>query len=191
MPNPQSIVGSSEGRSSKDFYPTPIIATKALLEREEFDGLIWEPACGDGAISEVLKQFGHEVVSSDLFDYGYSPSQQPVDFNLATPFSVHGIETFPNIITNPPYGMAQPFIERALSFSTGKVAMLLKTVFLEGQRRKPLFDRKQLKTVYVFRYRLQFGRNGESYANGGMISFSWFVWDKSYSGDPSIKWIEK
>jgi hypothetical protein len=29
-----------------NFYPTPPEATRALLSVETFDGLIWEPACG-------------------------------------------------------------------------------------------------------------------------------------------------
>lgn len=42
-------------RAAYEFYPTPPEATRALLSVESFDGAIWEPACGDGAISEVLK----------------------------------------------------------------------------------------------------------------------------------------
>ena len=37
-----------------DFYPTPGWATFALIENEQFRGQIWECACGDGAMSEVL-----------------------------------------------------------------------------------------------------------------------------------------
>lgn len=45
----QSLVGTSAGRPDDDFYRTPPEATHALLDRERFDGIIWEPACGDGA----------------------------------------------------------------------------------------------------------------------------------------------
>ena len=50
-----SIQGVSKGRPDGDFYPTPPYATQELLKREVFCGSIYEPACGDGAISEVLK----------------------------------------------------------------------------------------------------------------------------------------
>ena len=58
-------------RVPHDFYPTPPEAIRALLSVETFEGSIWEPACGDGAISKVLLEAGHEVVSTDLIDRGY------------------------------------------------------------------------------------------------------------------------
>jgi len=39
-----------------DYYATPPSATKKLLENETFSKFILEPACGEGHISEVLKQ---------------------------------------------------------------------------------------------------------------------------------------
>ena len=43
--------------------------------------------------------------------------------------------TSKNIITNPPYSLAQKFIERSKSFSNiDKIAMLLRTAFLEITR---------------------------------------------------------
>jgi len=38
---------------------------------ESFEGQIWEPACGDGAISRVLEAAGYQVISTDLIDRGY------------------------------------------------------------------------------------------------------------------------
>jgi hypothetical protein len=59
-------------RAPYEFYPTPPEATRALLSVETFDGTIWEPACGRGAISTVLETAGYQVVSTDLVqrDYG-------------------------------------------------------------------------------------------------------------------------
>ena len=54
-----------------DFYPTPEWATHALIENEYFSGTIWEPACGNGAMSRVLKKVSADVYSSDLYDRGY------------------------------------------------------------------------------------------------------------------------
>ena len=65
------LIGHGNNRVKDDFYPTPTNATMALLQREKFDGDIWEPACGDGAISKLLKLQGYEVYSSDLVDRGY------------------------------------------------------------------------------------------------------------------------
>src|SRR5579872_4425522 len=77
-----------------DFFPTPAWATHALVENEKFSGDIWECACGDGAMSEVLKLTGNRVESSDLFDRGYGETGH--DF-LASDRRAE------NIITNPPF----------------------------------------------------------------------------------------
>src|SRR5882672_437547 len=58
-------------RADHDFYPTPPEAVRALLSVEQFDGTIWEPACGDGAISRELQAHGHSVVATDLINRGH------------------------------------------------------------------------------------------------------------------------
>ena len=42
--------------SGPDFFPTPRWATFALVDNEKFSGNVWECACGDGAMSRVLKR---------------------------------------------------------------------------------------------------------------------------------------
>ena len=83
-------------RLPNEFYPTPPEATRALLSVETFDGSIWEPACGEGAIAKELAAAGHTVVSTDLVDYGFGIPR--VDFlKEIRPRARH-------IVTNPPYG---------------------------------------------------------------------------------------
>jgi len=69
-----NIVGhNTKGdRIENDFYPTPSIATLKLLEKEKFEGDIWECACGDGAISKILTSQGHFVFNSDIIDRGFN-----------------------------------------------------------------------------------------------------------------------
>jgi len=178
----QSIVGTSPGRNWHDFYPTPESATNALLSVETFPGTIWEPACGDGAISKVLERRGHIVRSSDLVDRGYG--EVGIDF-LMFPKS----EVVDHIVTNPPYNLAQDFIETALLAATGKVAMLLKLSFLEGEKRRKMFQSTPLARVHVFSKRLTMTRNGEELRSGGMIAFAWFIWEHGYIHKPEIDWI--
>ena len=88
-----------------DFYPTPRWATFALIESERFTGDIWESACGDGAMSDVLAETGNPVVSSDLYNRGYGESG--CDFLASERRAV-------NIITNPPYNSAEGFVSTGL-----------------------------------------------------------------------------
>jgi hypothetical protein len=166
-----------------DFYRTPEWATEALLAREDFLGWTWEPSCGDGSMSRVLNDHGLRVFSSDLYDRGYQPAKYPIDF-LQQDLGVN------NIITNPPYNLAQEFVQKALELTDGKVAMLLKLQFLEGAKRKEWFKTTPLRTVYVFSKRLtMYPADGEPPKNSGTTCFAWYVWDHSYSGKPMIEWI--
>lgn len=185
--NALSIVGSSRkngDREENDFYPTPQYAVTKLLELEKFDGSFWECACGEGDITKALNNFGYnDVYSSDLIDRGFGES--PIDF-----LKYDG-KKFDNIITNPPFKFAQEFVEISKKFANQKIAMLLKTTFLESASRYNMFKDTEfpLKTVYQFSKRLTIYKNGEKMKNSGMIAYAWFVWDKSYKGNPQIDWI--
>ena len=65
-----TILGASnhsvDERAENDYYATPPQAVEELLKRESFNQYIWEPACGAGHISEVLKQTGYQVYSTDI-----------------------------------------------------------------------------------------------------------------------------
>ena len=54
-----------------DFYPTPRWATAAFIDNEKFHGDVWECACGDGSMSDVILDAGNHVMSSDLYDRRY------------------------------------------------------------------------------------------------------------------------
>lgn len=147
-------------------------------------GVIWECACGNGAISKILKAHGLQVFSSDLIDRGYGEIRN-LDFTQELP----NIYKATHIITNPPFKIAKPFVEQALNMASGKVAMLLRLAFLESADRYNLFKTTPLKTVYVFSKRLTMSAKGEGKNKGGMIPFAWFVWEHEYNGKPFIEWI--
>lgn len=182
--NGLSIVGSSRrngDREPNDYYPTPAYAMEGLLKREHFDGGIWEPACGEGNISKVLLRKGFTVHSSDKINRGYGAQEDFLTSNFIAD----------NIITNPPYKSSLKFILQAKKQSRKKIAMFLKTAWLESERRYDMFHDTDfpLKTVYQFSKRVSLYKGGVKMKNSGMIAYAWFVWDKDYIGRPSIEWI--
>ncbi len=122
-------------RETHDYYATKPKALELLCELETFAPNIWECACGEGHLAEVLKEKGHKVVCSDLIDRGYGTGG--IDF-LKCEKQFDG-----DIITNPPYKYAKEFVEHALKIITDghKVVMFLKLQFLEGKERRKLFER--------------------------------------------------
>ena len=174
-------------REANDYYATEPKAVELLLEQEKFSPWVWECACGEGHISEVLKANGYNVFSSDLIDRGYEGTEV-IDFLTATKNEL-------DIITNPPYKYAKEFVEHALNISPDgtKVAMFLKVQFLEGKERRKLFEKYPPKVIYVASGRLLCAKNGEfqrmKEGGGSAVAYAWFVWKKGFSGAPIIKWI--
>lgn len=172
-------------RVPNDFYPTPPMGTRALLSVETFDGPIWEPACGDGAIAKVLSRAGYLVVATDLINRGYG--QTPIDFLAeTTPRAKH-------IITNPPYGrgLGDSFIRHALHLSNGTqgtVAMLLDLASLAHPRRTPLFLAHPPTSVIILDDLIcqPAGRPVFTTAN---YRYCWMVWKKAVPAPTTLKWI--
>ena len=106
------------------------------------------------------------------------------------------IKKFDNIITNPPYSLAQEFLEKSMSIlnNNGKIAMFLKIQFLEGTKRRELFKKYPPKYIYVFSKRQNPWRNGSSVDENGKpwsstMCFAWFIWEKGFNGEPIIRWL--
>ena len=184
---------SKEDRQNEDYYATEPKAVELLLEQETFSPYVWECACGEGHMSEVLKKHGYKVKSTDIIDRGYA-GMKIQDFLTTTKEDIKS--DFPrDIITNPPYKFAQKFVEHALDISmdSTKVAMFLKLTFLESKARKKLFEKYPPKVVYVSSSRLQCAKNGDfdtcSQGVGTAVAYAWYVWEKGYKGDTIIKWI--
>jgi hypothetical protein len=165
-----------------DFFPTPKWATHALIENEKFDGEIWESACGDGAMSQVLEQTGCPVFSSDLFDRGYGESG--IDFLTAA-------RKTENIVTNPPYNCAEGFVANGVKLASQKFALLLRLAFLEGgNRANTIFSRIPPARVWVFSERITFYMKGATQGGSGTTAYAWFVWDKDAPSGTELKWFK-
>lgn len=179
-------------REINDFYATDPHALEIFLDKLEDDNIklhkgIWECACGQGHLSEVLKKRGHEVYSTDIIDRGYG--DELIDFLNENYFPD---DLMADILTNPPYNFAQEFVEKALDrqFKGFYTIMFLKIQFLEGQARKKLFEKYPPRYIYVNSKRQLCAMNGDfdKYKTSA-ICYCWFIWEKGYKGEPTIRWI--
>jgi hypothetical protein len=165
-----------------DFYATEPKATELLLRVEKFTHKILEPCCGAGHIGKVLEARGHEVIGYDLIPRGYGEVKDA--FSLT--------EFDGDVITNPPYKIAQDLIFHLLHIMkpSQKLAMFLKLQFVEGLKRRKLFDIHPVKTIYVSSARLNCAKNGdfEKYPVSA-IAFAWFIWEKDWYGETILRWL--
>jgi hypothetical protein len=111
-----------------DLYETPACATEALLRAEPVPLDVWEPAAGRGAIVRVLRAVGHEVIASDIADYGF-----PLDFQRNFLTETEAPADVECILTNPPFKWAEQFVAHALELCP-VVIMLLRFAFWPAYR---------------------------------------------------------
>lgn len=177
---------SNQHRQINDYYATDPNCVNDLTDREVFSYNIWECACGEGHISKRLEllgsHYGIKVYSSDKIDRGYGDVIDFLDFEG---------EWRGDIITNPPYKYALEFVNKSLKIipKGNKVAMFLKVLFLEGQKRKELFINNPPKIIYVYSKRKECAKNGVFKGISSAVAYGWFVWVKGYKGNTIIKWI--
>src|SRR5262245_26438065 len=173
-----------------DLYETPTAAVEALLRVERLPHRLWEPAWGRGSIVRVLRAHGHEVLASDLVDYGDPTHFYRRDFLMEK--LPRGCEC---IITNPPFKLVEQFVAHAIDLCP-LVVMLLRLAFFEAGAgptkkvalRRYVLDEHPPARIHVFRLRLPMMHRAEwvgRKANSGM-AFAWFVWDRSHSGPTVI-----
>lgn len=172
-------------RAENDYYATDPKAAELLLEVEPYLSSIWECACGEGHLAQVFAKHNKLALSSDLVNRGYGNTF--IDF-----LNTDREDWYGDIVTNPPYIKAKEFVEKALSLVNNgrKVCMFLKLTFLEGKARKEFFKQYPPKTIYVCSGRIKCALNGDFDATGQSAAcYAWFVWEKGFTGNPTIKWI--
>lgn len=182
----------SEGeRAEHDFYATEPLAIDKLFGIKDLclSGYIWEPACGNGHLVKRMEELRPkiDVYATDLVVRDFPCKQY--DFLSAKD---HEDLWARDIITNPPYSLAEEFVRKALNIieNSYKVCMFLKLTFLEGQKRRLLFDEHPPMKVYVSSQRLKCAKNGDFENTGSSAAaYAWFVWQQGNKTKTEIEWI--
>lgn len=178
-------------RVDNDYYATNPKALNMLLDKFPIKGSCLEPCVGGGHLANVIKsRVDKDCVCLDLIDRGY-PNTIVHDFlNWKSP------KLFDCIITNPPYSTAEEFIRKSMSLlkDGGVCAMFLKIQFLEGAKRKDLFEKFPPKYIYVFRNRMATWNSGNEFDSNGKhwsttMCHAWFIWEKGSTTEPIVRWL--
>lgn len=151
------------GRQKDDWYPTPPDVTRALLSVwRPASPVVWEPACGCGAMAREIEGAGLEVVGTDMADRGYG--EPGVDF-LTSP------KRADCIITNPPFDLAAAFIERAFAIGVQEMALVLKSTYWHAAKRQAIWMRHRPSLILPLLWRPDFLGKG-----GPTMEIMWCVW---------------
>ncbi|TPE47243.1 methyltransferase [Amaricoccus solimangrovi] len=171
----------AEPHDSLDYFPTPPWATRALCEWLLAQGLIehglgtvWEPAAGEGHMARPLAEYFAEVWASDVHDYGVG--LPTCDFLIAN--TGPRCPTRPDwVITNPPFRLAQAFIERAGRVALDGFAMLVRTSFIEGvERFNAIYRVNPPAYVLQFSERVPMHKGRLTATGSTATAYCWLVW---------------
>ena len=195
--NGSNIAGGNpaNGRVIRDFYTTNPEAVRKLI-RCHYHGSLpkgryLEPCVATGNIADVIKKCGSEVVGVDIEDYGYPGTIVHNFLDWQTD------EVFDGVITNPPFMLAEQFIRKSLSLikEHGEAIFFLKIQFLEGEKRRKLFEELPPRWIYVNTKRVPTWaenqkvdpQTGKPWAT--TMCSAWYIWEKGWYGEPTIRWI--
>lgn len=178
----------NEPHDSLDDFPTPPWATRALCEWLIGKGYplanltCREPAANRGHMVRPLREYFVEVEGSDVHDYG---AGFPVlDYLFGLPPSLVDFTA-----SNPPFRLAEQFIQRAIGTSRVGVAMILRSAFLESIGRcERLFAETPPSHVLQFTERCPMVKGRLDQSASSATAYSWLVWLHDCEGT-ALEWI--
>lgn len=175
-------------RSPADYYATPAWCVERLAEALELPGGPWlEPAAGDGAI---VRAVGRDDVSWDLWELRESeeaalrccaPEARVKIGDFIEHANAGSVDRrYAVAITNPPFRLAQDFIDACLPLADTTI-MLLRLNYLASKTRWQ-FMSTNTPDVYVLPSRPSFTGAGTD-----SIEYAWFVWSGARRSEGKVK----
>lgn len=181
---------SNYERKPRDHYGTPSWCTEVMLPYIPDGSIVWEPACGTGAMTRVLET-KCRVVATDIEP---GPGHVPCDFFQCQGLPLADQKPPTVIFTNPPYDVSQAFVEKALDLMrpvNGMVFMLMRVDWDSAKTRRHLFAdcpawaRKVVLTKRILWFQPEPGAKGKSPSE----NHCWMIWDWKHKGAPVIDYV--
>ena len=153
-------------REASDYYVTPVpeivkfLREFARLEPGAFlaNSIVFDPCAGGDAKNPM----SYPAAIGELFpglrvfamDIRMDSRAKIIGDYLLNPFPLLGEANI--IITNPPFALAQPIIEKALTETIDWVIMLLRLNFFEGQKRQAFWHKHMPAYAFAHSNRMSF-----------------------------------
>lgn len=187
---------SSKGRKRdpdniSEFFPTPPWCTHRLIERATFlpNGTWFEPCAGNGDIIKAVNDIRPGKISwhaneiREECEPALKGLANRVTFRNFLEWPVDGPNQFDVIISNPPFSLALPIIQKSLEIAD-YVVMLLRLNFV-GSTRRTKFFKDLMPDFYVIPERPSFDGEGAD-----SIEYAWLQWNQPESRKRSRGFIE-
>ena len=169
-------------RHLSDFYVTPARTLEVLLDRVPVPpGAILDPCAGDGALLRVLRTAYPDrlLEAVEIREEERRALVRIADLvTIADVLTWEPSRAYGTIITNPPFSLAQPMIERIETFAARMatppmIVLLLRLGFLASQKRRDWWQSRLPSALYVLSERPSFTANGHTDSQ----EYAWYVWN--------------
>lgn len=205
-------------REALDYYATPTAEVTNILNIMQLPlnhCSILEPCAGGGHMVQGIINYLQEhnienapIYATDIKERGFKVSA-PISHYQAGPDQDFFLDTYGQdlptpygiphpqidyIIMNPPYGVIEPFVIRALEIPKKGVLMLGRLQFLEGEKRyEKIFKDNPPTTIYVYVDRIACYINGDfSQKQASAQAYAWFYWNlENPTETTQVKWIRR
>jgi hypothetical protein len=178
------IVTQRHLRIPHDAYYTPREAAQGIVYEllpHMGPGWVVDPACGKGALLDAV-----HIIDPKQPTFGIDIDQAAVDYTAKAHSAVRSdflqmvklwqlqSDALSLYISNPPYALAQEFVQKMLSDRTQTtiVACLLRLGFLGSQKRHDWWDENPPTAIRVLSNRPSFTGDGKT----DNSEYAWYVW---------------
>jgi hypothetical protein len=195
----QNFKASDYARAAEDWYVEPRWCVEALADAiPPIEGsYVWDPCCGGGTIPSVYaERIGqHRVIATDVEDRSYPHFAERWDATAwGVPNAVApGMRV--DVVTNPPFKLAEAIVRRALAAADHRVAILQQLSFLASKARHVLFSEYPPSDVLILSRRPSMppghliAEMGDRAFKGGTTDFCWIVWTKPHDRETRVRWL--
>lgn len=178
-------------KGSLDFFPTPPWATRAVINEvllrygiETSGKRVRDPCAGAGHMVAPLLESFSSVDVSDVQDWGIQPEIRDFTFETREGLIADGHSVPDWIFCNPPFNIAERFLDRALAIATEGVALLIRLGWLAGQDRfHTIFGARPPRFVCPFAERVAMIEGVWDPEASSATDYAWFIWLQDEASD--------
>lgn len=150
-----------KGTPQLDNCQTPGYAVLPLISYLYSFDTVWEPACGEGYLSDYIVENGLRVVASDILTGHDFFERRPPAWDC--------------IVTNPPYSLKYKWLERCYSFDK-PFALLLPVETLGAAKAQKLFSEYGI-SIILLNKRVNFKMPNKGWeGSGAQFPVAWFCY---------------
>jgi hypothetical protein len=171
-------------RRRLDHYATPPWPVHALVDHVSLRGITWEPCADRGQVCKVLEERGLKTVGSDIEPR--APDIMALDF-----LSGKKPARYMNIVTNPPYAIADEFIQQGLlhiGSTGGKLCLLLPSDFDYAKGRSRFFDDPRYHMQIKLRRRIVWIKRTDGKREHPSSQHCWHIWMQGNMGERIVRY---